>query len=211
MVAALVLVATLAGCGASESRSFALVGDSLAVRISCPGREVSDDCLRSRVTTADGPLMEAMSDRYDVRIDAEGGRRFRQVLDRARALADDSPEVMAENLGTNDSILGNTGWKQGFDELLAIMLRRPCAVLTTVALGTELRDPHDRHIATQVNAAIAEVRRTEPRVRVVDWAAAVGRHGTAFSSDGFHPTTPAGRAWLADAYRAAADSCPPAR
>jgi hypothetical protein len=210
-VALLLAVCVAAACGdggGDDPTSFALIGDSLVVRISCPGAEVSDDCLRSRVEEPDGPLTEAMGHAYDVRVDAEGGRRFRQMLDRAQALADESPDVMAENLGTNDSIVGNTGWVTPFDVLLSIMLERPCVVLTTVSLETESRDPSDNRIATKITAAVAKAAAAHPQVRVVDWAAAVSEHGGELSEDGFHPTTQAGRDWLAQAYRDAADSCP---
>jgi len=204
LVAPLLIFGLTSACGADPAppSSFALVGDSLAVRISCP-MELSQACLRSRVITPDGPLANAMAGAYDVAVDAEGGTRIRQMLDRAQALVDLEPDVIAENLGTNDSIRGNIGWAEPFERLV----ERPCVILTTVSIATEERDPGANHIASHINSAIAGAAHDHRQVRVVDWAAAVLDRGAELSEDGFHPTTAAGRVWLAEAYREAADSC----
>jgi hypothetical protein len=80
-------------------------------------------------------------------------------------------------------------------------------ILTTVPIRTNAYDRTGAHLAPWINARIASVAAAHPNVRVVDWNAAIQQHPGQFTHDGLHPSTPFGRAWLADQFRDAADDC----
>ena len=210
LVLAAVAVLGIVACGReSPGPSFALVGDSLANLLVC----AHDDrpyggCVSPVSTEAGGVLSTTMRGHYRVAVRASDGTRIDEMLGAARALAGATPVVMAENLGTNDAIQGSAAWRQSFDELLSLMLPLDCVVLTTLSEAADPPDSGGPGIATQVNGAIAAARTSHANVRVVDWNAAVDEHGSAFAADGYHPTSKASQEWLAQQYRAAADSCP---
>jgi lysophospholipase L1-like esterase len=161
-----------------------------------------------------GPLEERLGVAWDLRIEAVAGHTVADQLGAARTLADEQPPAaqLVVNLGTNDALLA-VPTASSLDALAQMLDAYPdvrCIHLVTVTdrwrqRGT--REPWPE--ARALNEGLRTFG-TDPRVRIVDWAArleAADADGTSLLLDDVHPND-AGNVVLADLIGASLATCP---
>ena len=118
------------------------------------------------------------------------------------------PSDWIVNLGTNDAIQHNAGWRTAYDAMVADLEGSSCVLLTTVSTQADLLG-HDT-IAVQINRAELATAASHPNFHVVDWNAqvhAAGHFDQWLLTDRIHPSR-AGQEALAAMYGRALDrSC----
>jgi lysophospholipase L1-like esterase len=183
VVAGVVLLAGLAGCGTSKPR-VAVVGDSITV-------------------VAGGAITRDLHSRYRPDIQAQLGQRIDQMLPTLAQQLRRHPSVVVVNLGTNDMLQAqmHPDWQSGFVRLVAMVSSSPCVVFVTISsLGrSNISVPA---VADDIDSAIAHAVLDHRNFHVVDWNVLVhARDGLSLLlPDKVHPS-PAGTQRLAGAIR----------
>ena len=116
---------------AREPRDFSIVGDSVLNLINCSHDGLDLDLFARHRR----PMQSAVH--WVGRWTATRRTRAAEMANaRTRCLGDvrellvKKPRIIAENLGTNDAIQGWPGWRDTFNELIGLMVTRPCVILT---------------------------------------------------------------------------------
>jgi lysophospholipase L1-like esterase len=177
--------------GAAGAPKVAIVGDSITY-----------------IGEEDGALAAALDGRYAYQASGMIGYTFAEQLPALRSVLDDPagpPRDVVINLGTNDSLTANAGWRRGFRALARAVGDR-CTLLVTVARTADRKG----NLADRINATERSWVDRHRNFHLVPWAAMLRDAGYAqLGTDRIHPT-PAGEAELADAYaRALRRDCGP--
>ena len=194
ILAAVAVLAT--ACAGAAGGSVAIIGDS--------------------ITSLDAQdAQRQLGDRFDVEVSATFGATVAEMLPAATSIASRDHDQVIINLGTNDVLRGiPTGTSMdALRRMIGLFPSARCIHLTNVNTHMVDRDgaPANRAEAEAFDAALDELARSDPRLSVVDWDAAVGRSiadgGAPLTKDSVHPTTE-GNAVLNSLYRAALEACP---
>jgi hypothetical protein len=156
---------------------------------------------------------DALGDDWDATIDGRPGFTVADQLPTARALAEDRPEQVILNLGTND-VTGQDALGPALAalaEMVALFPDAECVHLVTVSELMAIEDVDAPARAAAFNEGVDRLASTDPRLRVIDWTAAVqaaqdADPDVALTDDTVHPS-PDGQRLLADLYDQALAGC----
>ena len=222
-VVLLVLVGVLGACSStggatateatatSVDRADAVPGTGVADPAAGPGLvAVVGDSITER---GQAVLVDVLGPTWPLAIDGRSGYRVAEQQPAAEELARQDPSQVVVNLGSND-VLQGADLERAAAELrtmIATFPRAACIHLVTInehmvsGLGSRT------DAAVELNAAIASIAAEDPRIDLVDWAAAVEQDEA--GSDGplvpdtIHPSR-RGQLLLAGLYADALAGCP---
>jgi lysophospholipase L1-like esterase len=120
---------------------------------------------------------------WDVRSEAVVSRHASDVPPALRAFGASLPAVIVVSAGTNDDPGRVSGFARVVREALAVAGPRRCIVWATI-----VRPPYRGVSYDGYNRALAAIARTQPTLRVLDWAAMARTHPAWFGRDGVHPS-----------------------
>ena len=149
---------------AGARRTMTVIGDSLAVGMK--------------------PYLGAALPGWTVTVDGRVGRPLAEGMGivRSTGLPASSSSVLAMSLFTNDDPRGTSQLSAAVDETLAKVGSSGCVIWATIA-----RDPVGGVSYAAANALLARKAATNPRLRLVDWAAYVDVHPGTLSAGNVHP------------------------
>jgi lysophospholipase L1-like esterase len=164
IAAALVLLVTAAGGGATPTRSVYVDGDSLA--------------------EGSAPYLPALLPHWSLRQSYAVGRRVAEGVALLRAERPRLERVVVVSLGTNDDPTRVFGFRTAMREILAIAGPGRCVVWTNIARPPVAGTSYDG-----LNRVLAAGTATHRNLVVVDWQTLVRSHPGWLRSDGVHATT----------------------
>lgn len=189
----LIVVLILAGCSGAHPTSRPTkvleVGDSITLRIA-------------------GPTEIALGPSYHVYVFARVARVVADLPKIRALIAAQKPDVTFVELGADDAGYADSSWRQPFARLVDISSTARCVVFVTVSpivdyFARRNKGAHPT-VGADWNRALRAAVASHRNFRLIDWAAVALTKG--FTYDGFHPS-PAGNAWFAANYKAAAATC----